>query len=78
MKILKRGKAPQYPKHKTLKCRECNSKLKVDFTDCYSGESVLGVLNYYVQCPVCGNPILYCHWSETSEKMLKSENTSVT
>lgn len=74
MKILKKGnKIPKYPEHRNLKCSECNSKLKADFTDCYLGESVLGNPNYYVKCPVCGNPICYCHWSEASEKILESQ-----
>lgn len=58
MEILElKGKSP--PSHK---CRECKSKLKVDFTeDCYISVSESGSFNYYADCPVCGASVFYYH-----------------
>ena len=59
MQILKRGKNKSNPLINKIwkkKCDKCGCKFKFDFYDTYIGESVLGVYNYYVNCPQCEKP----------------------
>lgn len=62
MKILKKGKGIKYPKHKKIRCDACGTKIRVDFEDCYKSHSVLGILNYYVACPICNRSLFYCDY----------------
>ena len=61
MKIIKQGNTVilQRKKYLKFKCNNCGCELEADNTEYKSRPAEYNTTDYFIDCPYCGNEILY-------------------